>query len=270
MAEIEEKKAEDKVSKAPANMDSGGGKKKIIIIAVVAIVIIAALAYVFLQGDDENGNGNGGNGNGNQPPSGEIVMTQEDFFVNRMIYFNSTTTDPDFDDLTYKWDFGDGDNSNKANTTHTYSLSGTYNVTFTVTDEHDEKDEDTITIEVSDVPETSMSVVRTQPIPSQPPVYTVTIDSLEPSVVSSIVHFYVIDGGSQNTLIDGNVGAYVTPPPHEYVNYYDNNPVGNLSADDSFTISDSGSFNPLGIDDGDIFRLTMEGSEDLIGEITLE
>jgi PKD repeat protein len=268
MAEMEEKKAEDKVSRAPADLDYGGGKKKIIVIAVVAIVVIALLAYVFLLGDD-NGNGNGGNGNGNQPPNGEIVMTQEDFFVNKLIYFNSTSSDPNNDDLSFKWDFGDGKTSNKANATHTYDLAGTYNVTFTVTDVHDEKDEDSLTIEVLDIPDISMSVVNTQIIPGQPPIFSVTIDSMEPSIVNNLAHFYVIDGDTQSTLIEGNVAAYVTPPPHEYVNYYDNTPAGNLSADDSFTITDSGSFNPLGISDGDIFRLTMEESDDLIGEIIL-
>lgn len=267
MAEKEEKNIEDKGSKAPADMDSGGGKKKIIVIAVVVIVIIAFLAYVFLLGDDD-GNGNGGNGNGNQPPNGEIIMTQEDFFVNKLIYFNSTTTDPDNDDLTYKWDFGDGDTSNKANTTHTYSLAGEYNVTFTVTDVHDAEDEDTLTIEVKDVPETQLSVNSNQP-PFLPKEYTVTVDSITNEVSTELVHFYILDGNSQAVILEGNIEDYEAPHTMQYVYYTDMDGDGNLSSDDTFVIVDD-TMQTKGIDDGDIFRLTMEESDDLIGEIVLE
>jgi hypothetical protein len=266
MAEKEEKEVKDKGSSAKTELD--GGKKKIIVIAVVVILIIAILAYVFLLGGDE-GNGNGGNGDENRPPNGEIVMNQEDFFVNRIINFNSTSADLDLDTLTYKWDFDDGDTSNKANTTHVYDTPGTYNITFTVTDEHDAEDVDTISIVVKDIPETTMSVTKTQPIPSQPPLYRVTIDSID-SISTNLVHLFVINGDDQNTLVDGNVDSFSNPPPHEYVNYFDADANGNLSDGDYFTISDSGSLSPKGIDDGDIFRLAMEDTSDLIGEIVLD
>jgi microbial collagenase len=267
MAKKGENKVEVEGSKTPVKTDSGDNKKKIIVIAVVVIVIIAVLAYVLLQGD-ENGNGNGNNGNGNHPPSGEIVMTQEDFFVNKLIYFNSTTIDLDNDELTYKWEFGDGDSSNKANTTHTYDLAGTYNVTFTVTDEHDEDDIDTITIEVKDVPETQLSVQSFEP-PLFPKEYTVTVDSITNTVSTELVHFYILDGNSQSVKLEGNVEDYEAPHTLQYVYYTDADANGNLSAGDTFLIADD-TMQTKGIVDGDIFRLTMEESDDLIGEVTLE
>jgi hypothetical protein len=267
MAESDEKKVEDKVSSVKTESD--GGKKKIIVIAVVVIVIIAILAYVFLLGGGDDDNGNGDNGDENRPPNGEIMLDQQDFFVNRVINFNSTSSDLDFDDLTYEWDFDDGDTSTKANTTHVYDTAGTYNITFTVTDEHGKDDIDSVAINVRDIPETTMSVTRTQPFPTQPPVYRVTIDSIE-EISASLIHFQVIDGNDQSILIEGNVALFSNPPPHEYVNYFDVDANQNLSAGDYFTITDSGSLNPRGIDDGDLFRLTMEETSDLVGEIVLE
>lgn len=263
MAEEKVTVMEDKTEKPKGN----GGKKKIIVIAIVIIVIIAVIAFVLLQGDDD-GNGNGGNGNGNNPPHVEIDLIQTDFYVNRTIYFNCTYTDPDGDELNFLWEFDDGDTDNDANTTHMYTIPGTYNVTITVTDEHDESDEDDVTITVKNVPVVDLSVDRTQ-IPTQPPVYTVTVDGISHSIAAELVHFYVIDGASQNILIEGNVADYEYPHTQGYVLYFDDGN-GNISDGDTFTISDQGSLNPLGIDDGDIFKLTMEGSDDFMGQISLE
>ncbi|KHE90719.1 MAG: hypothetical protein SCABRO_03564, partial [Candidatus Scalindua brodae] len=47
----------------------------------------------------------------------------------------SGTSDPDGDNLTYSWDFGDGTNANGgANVTHTYNAGGVYSVRLTVDD----------------------------------------------------------------------------------------------------------------------------------------
>src|SRR3990172_2296655 len=42
--------------------------------------------------------------------------------------------DPDGDELTYLWDFGDGQTSAEPNPSHTYSQNGVYSVTLTVSD----------------------------------------------------------------------------------------------------------------------------------------
>jgi len=50
--------------------------------------------------------------------------------------------DPDGDDLTYLWDFGDGETSEEENPTHTYDEVKQYLVTLTVTDPYGEEDSD--------------------------------------------------------------------------------------------------------------------------------
>jgi PKD repeat protein len=51
------------------------------------------------------------------------------------VVFEGSATDPDGDAMTYVWDFGDSISSTQLQPgPHTYTASGTYTVTFTVTD----------------------------------------------------------------------------------------------------------------------------------------
>ncbi|GMV81715.1 MAG: hypothetical protein AMXMBFR7_28990 [Planctomycetota bacterium] len=50
------------------------------------------------------------------------------------ILFTATAGDPDGNDLTYSWDFGDGEIGSGAQTTHAYAAPGTYEATLTVND----------------------------------------------------------------------------------------------------------------------------------------
>lgn len=79
----------------------------------------------------------GGSTSANRPPNGTIsapasnVTIQEDETVS----FDGTAEDPDGDAMTYLWNFGDGITSTAlVPGNHTYTDSGTYTVTFTVTD----------------------------------------------------------------------------------------------------------------------------------------
>jgi len=63
--------------------------------------------------------------------------------------FLSNATDPDGDNLSYAWDFGDGNTSTLANATHTYNASGIYNVSLVVNDSSLSAN-DTIVVNVSD------------------------------------------------------------------------------------------------------------------------
>jgi hypothetical protein len=50
------------------------------------------------------------------------------------MHFGANVIDPDGDEMTYEWDFGDGTKSYEANPTHTYENPGEYDVTLTCTD----------------------------------------------------------------------------------------------------------------------------------------
>ena len=67
---------------------------------------------------------------GNSPPTVNFSYTVSGFTVN----FKAEAHDPDSDELSYHWDFGDGYASTNKNPTHTYKSGGNYSVTLTVTD----------------------------------------------------------------------------------------------------------------------------------------
>ncbi len=52
----------------------------------------------------------------------------------RVTFDASGTNDPDDDNVTYTWDFGDGTSGQGANVTHAYNLGGNYSVRLTVDD----------------------------------------------------------------------------------------------------------------------------------------
>ena len=77
---------------------------------------------------------------GNHPPVVSFATNAEQpnhYVVGQPVQFNAEATiDPDFDFLTYNWDFGDGFQSSNVITTHTYdcSLPEGFEVHLTVTD----------------------------------------------------------------------------------------------------------------------------------------
>jgi len=77
-----------------------------------------------------------GTGN-NSAPTAEIVtpFTGQSFVVNQVITFDgSNSSDPDGDELTYTWYFGDGTTGTGVTTTHQYSTPGLFTVTLEVSD----------------------------------------------------------------------------------------------------------------------------------------
>jgi len=90
----------------------------------------------------------------NNPPNGTIIAPAGNTTIQEgeSVSFEGMAEDPDGDDLTYLWDFGDGVSSTAlVPGNHTYSDSGSYTVTFTVTDSKDASDPtaDTRTITVA-------------------------------------------------------------------------------------------------------------------------
>jgi len=73
----------------------------------------------------------------NSAPNGTITAPSGDQTITEgnSVSFSGSAEDPDGDDLTYLWDFGDGITSTQLEPgSHTYSDAGVYTVTFTVTD----------------------------------------------------------------------------------------------------------------------------------------
>ena len=66
------------------------------------------------------------------------------------VAFDVEATDPDGDELTYEWDFGDGSpTSDEEDPTHTYTEPGTYEAVVTVSDGTDEVT-DSVTVQVTE------------------------------------------------------------------------------------------------------------------------
>jgi PKD repeat protein len=74
--------------------------------------------------------------------------------VGHVITFDgSGSSDPDGDELIYKWDFGDGNNSiTSKSPSHVYDEAGEYRVTLVVTDEEDQEQQTSITVMVGKPP----------------------------------------------------------------------------------------------------------------------
>lgn len=111
----------------------------------------------------------GSGGNGNSPPNGTIVAPSGNLAISegQSVNFEGTAEDPNGDDMTYLWDFGDGITSTAlVPGNHTYSDSGSYTVTFTVTDSNGAVDPTpdtrTITVQGGGGGEATFSAVQQQ------------------------------------------------------------------------------------------------------------
>jgi PKD repeat protein len=76
------------------------------------------------------------------------------------VTFHSTVTNAAAGELTYEWDFGDGETSDQASPTHTYAEAGNYTATLKVTDSSDRTGTSSglaVRVSSSVSPETSIS-----------------------------------------------------------------------------------------------------------------
>lgn len=90
-----------------------------------------------------------GTENPNLPPSANAGPNHTAHLWETVYFDGSNSSDPEGDDLTYEWDFGDGSPyGNEVNVTHEYNATGIYNVTLTVTDSGGLSDTDTCIITV--------------------------------------------------------------------------------------------------------------------------
>jgi len=86
----------------------------------------------------------------NNLPKAVASATPAETVTDLAVWFSSTgTSDEDGDDLTYKWDFGDGNTSTQPNPSHIYNFAADYTVTLTVTDDKGGSDSETIDVTVN-------------------------------------------------------------------------------------------------------------------------
>jgi cellulose 1,4-beta-cellobiosidase len=87
---------------------------------------------------------------GNTPPDASFTADPTSGRAPLTVNFDATgSNDPDGDELTYHWDFGDGETDTGETTSHIYSSSGTYTVELTVTDADQGRDSVSKVIEVT-------------------------------------------------------------------------------------------------------------------------
>ncbi len=75
-----------------------------------------------------------GNGEPNQPPVIDAGINKSGKVGDSINFLDATANDPDGDDLTYNWEFGDGNTVNEYRPNHIYNSPGTFIVTFEVSD----------------------------------------------------------------------------------------------------------------------------------------
>jgi PKD repeat protein len=74
------------------------------------------------------------------------------------IQFTDNSVDPENRSISWLWNFGDGNTSELQTPTHKFTTEGDYNVTLTVTDDENATDTYTMTVPVTEPPQTSGSI----------------------------------------------------------------------------------------------------------------
>jgi PKD repeat protein len=72
----------------------------------------------------------------NGAPEIDFTFFPADPLAGEGVAFAADATDAEGDDVTLKWDFGDGEDAGGATATHSYAAAGTYAVVLTATDAH--------------------------------------------------------------------------------------------------------------------------------------
>ena len=70
----------------------------------------------------------------NQPPSGTITAPDVGFVGGEITFLAAGLGDPDGDDVTVAWSFGDGNSASDPEVTHTYAEAGEFSVSLSISD----------------------------------------------------------------------------------------------------------------------------------------
>ena len=115
-------------SAAGGGAGAGGGLGAGAIVGIVGAAAGAAVAGVTLA-------------DSNEPPIAGLSVTPSGTGMaglTEWVFDGRGSSDPDADELTYRWSFGDGSTSTGDSVSHTYDSAGTFNVTLTVSDGEEE------------------------------------------------------------------------------------------------------------------------------------
>ncbi|HEX9816791.1 MAG TPA: PKD domain-containing protein, partial [Candidatus Thermoplasmatota archaeon] len=158
------------------------------------------------------------------------LLVAVDGIVNASVGVNLTfeaanSTDADGDNLTFAWDFGDGNTSEGSNTNYTYASAGNYTLNVTVTDEEGASANTSIPLVVASSGPASGAFIRmdvqtfsdsvTDPtytcgdvVPTAIASFTWTIPAAEPDGTATAASRLkvVLDGGS--TAVDVDLFLY--------------------------------------------------------------
>lgn len=130
---------------------------KIIAVIIIAILLVAGggigAAYYFGLF------GNGGHA-GNSPPVASFRIKTWNIGYQKPISFDASDSyDPDGDDLSYSWNFGDGASGAGETVSHTYNSVGKFTIKLTVSDGKGGNADAEKTIDINHIPSASIKVL---------------------------------------------------------------------------------------------------------------
>jgi len=106
----------------------------------------------------------------NIPPIANFTYEPTEITTGELIYFNSTSYDPDGTITNWTWDFGDGNTAYDEYTTHTYTDNGIYTANLTVMDNGS----------------ATASIEKTVNVGNQPPIADFTFTPESPSTTETV------------------------------------------------------------------------------------